>query len=212
MEGEELSQLGGDADWAPTARIHRAAINLLGQVLNTLSQRHLAKIKALDKQADRGVQEAAKTQTQLRCLHRLVQDHHALADSVNAALEMGHASDEALEALKGEMDTFATSLKEFSLEAKVTSESILKMITLIRPRAQAQDDNVRARLSQLEAVVNGINRPVSPPRIQQWFNNSLRGNIPLGTAIVGGTETIITANMLFNLVQELHAKVDLFLE
>ncbi len=119
---------------------------------------------------------------------------------------------EAQEALKGEMDTFATSLKEFSLEMKVTSESILKMIALICSRAQAQDDNVQARLSQLEAVFDGIDRPVSPPTIQQRFNNSLGGNIPLGTAIVGGTETIITANMLFNQVQELHAKVDLFLE
>jgi hypothetical protein len=136
-EGKELSQLGGDADWALTVRAHRVAINLLGQVLNTSSRHHLAEIKALDKRADQGIQEAAKTQTQLRRLHRLVQDHHALADSVNAALETGHVSANALEVLKGEIDTFAASLKEFSLEAKVTGESILKMIALIRSRAQA---------------------------------------------------------------------------
>jgi hypothetical protein len=125
---------------------------------------------------------------------------------------MGHALAEALEALKGEMDTFAASLKEFSLEAKVTSKSILKMIALIRSQAQARDDNVPARLLPLEAVVNEIDRPISPHMIQQRFNNLLGGNIPLGTAIMGGTETTITANMLFNLVQELQAKVDILLE
>ncbi len=45
----DLHQLGGDANWVPTARAHQAAIYLLRQVLNTSSQRHLAKIKALDK-------------------------------------------------------------------------------------------------------------------------------------------------------------------
>ncbi len=145
-------------------------------------------------------------------MHRLVQYHHTLADSVNAALETGHALAEALEVLKGEMDTFAAGLKIFSLEAKVTSKSILKMITLIRSQAQAQDYNVRARLTQLEPVVDGIKRPVSPPTIQQQFNTPLGGNIPLRTSIVGGTETTLTANMLFNLVREMQAKVDLLLE
>ena len=65
----------------------------------------------------------------------MVHEHKTLADSVNAALEVGHASAKALEDLKGEMDTFANSLNDFSTEAKVTSNKILKMIVLIRQRA-----------------------------------------------------------------------------
>jgi hypothetical protein len=61
----------------------------------------------------------------------VVHEHKTLADSVYATLEAGHASAEALEDLRGEMDTFANSLNDFSTEAKVTSEKILKMIVLI---------------------------------------------------------------------------------
>jgi hypothetical protein len=208
-----LHQLGGDADWAPTVRAHQAAIDLLGHVLNTSSQCHLAEIKALDKQGNRGIQEATEMQVQLQWLHKLVQDHHSLANAVNAALETGHASLEALEKLKEEMDSFATSLKEFSVEAKVTSELILKMIGLLRSRAQARNDDVRACLAQLESIVNGIDCPASPPTVQQrFFQSSLGGDTPLGTAFIGGTETTLTANMLFNLIQELQAKVDLLAE
>jgi hypothetical protein len=133
-----------------------------------------------------------------------------LANAVNAALEMGHASLEALEELKEEMNSFATKLKEFSVEAKVTSESILEMIGLLRSRAHARNDNVKARLAQLESIVNKINCPASPPTVQQrFFQASLGGDTLLGTAFVGGTETTLTANMLFDLVQELQAKVDL---
>ncbi len=178
-----------------------------------MSQCHLAKIKALDKQANRGIQEATETQVQLQRLYKLVQDHNLLANAVNAALETGHASLEALEELKEEMDSFATRLKEFSVKAKVTSESILKMIGFLRSRAQARNDDVRARLAQLESIVNGIDCPASPPTVQQrFFQASLGGDTPLGTAFVGGTETTLTANMLFDLVQELQGKVDLLAE
>ena len=91
-------------------------------------------------------------------------EHKTLADSVNAALEAGHASAESLEELKGEMDTFANSLNEFSREARVTSEKILKIILLIRQRAQtARDDNMRAHILQIESVIGGFPRPQSPP-------------------------------------------------
>ncbi len=124
-----------------------------------------------------------------------------LADAVNTALEMGHTSFEALEELKEEMDSFATRLKEFSVEAKVTSELILKMIGLLRSMAQARNDDVGAHLAQLESIVNGINCPASPPTVQQrFFQVSLGGDTLLGTAFVGGTETTLTANMLFDLV------------
>jgi hypothetical protein len=54
-----------------------------------------------------------------------VHEQKTLADSVNAALEAGHASAKSLEEFKGEMDTFANSLHEFSREARVTCKKIL---------------------------------------------------------------------------------------
>ena len=53
-----ISQVGREADWAPTAQAHRAAIDLLGSVLNSSTRRHLACIKTLNARADLGSQEA----------------------------------------------------------------------------------------------------------------------------------------------------------
>ena len=102
-------------------------------------------------------------------------NHKTLADSVNVALEVGHASAKSLEELKGEMDTFANSLDEFSREARVTSEKILKMIVLIRQRAQTHDDNMRVRILQIESVIGGFPHPQSPSAFQPQVNNSPRG-------------------------------------
>ena len=42
------------------------------------------------------------------------------------------------------------------------------------------------------------------------MNNSPRvGDTPLGTVVVGGLDTVITANLLFNLIREHQGKVDL---
>ena len=43
-----ISQVGREADWAPTAQAHRAAIDLLGSVLNSSTRCHLACIKTLN--------------------------------------------------------------------------------------------------------------------------------------------------------------------
>ena len=53
-----ISQVGREADWAPTAQAHRTAIDLLGSVLNSSTRRHLACIKTLNARADLGSQEA----------------------------------------------------------------------------------------------------------------------------------------------------------
>ena len=190
-----ISQVGREADWAPTAQAHRAAINLLDSVLNSWTRRHIACIKTLNARADLGSQEANDIRQQLRRLLQVVHEHKTLADSVNAALEAGHASAKALEDLKGEMDTFANSLNDFSKEAKVTSEKILKMIVLIRQRAQTCDDNMRARILQIELVIEGFQRPQSPPSFQQHLLSSPKGgDTPLGTVVIGGSDTTITAN------------------
>jgi hypothetical protein len=126
-----ISQVGREVDWVPTAQAHRAAIDLLGSVLNSSTRRHITCIKTLNARADLGSQDANDIRQQLRTLLTVVHEHKTLADSVNATLEAGHASAEALEDLRGEMDTFANSLNDFSTEAKVTSEKILKMIVLI---------------------------------------------------------------------------------
>ena len=199
-----ISQVGREADWALTVQAHRTAIDLLDSVLNSWTRCHIACIKTLNARADLGSQEANDIRQQLQRLLQVVHEHKTLADSVNAALEAGHASAKALEDLKGEMDTFANSLKDFSKEAKVTSKKILKIIVLIRQRAQTRDDNMCARILQIESVIGGFQRPQSsPPSFQQHLLSSPKeGDTPLlGTILVGGSDTTITANLLFNLIR-----------
>ena len=105
---------------------------------------------------------------------------------------------------------FANSLNEFSREARVTSKKILKMIVLIRQRAQTHDDNMRACILQIESVIRGFHHLQSPPDFQPQLINSPRGgDTPLGTVVVGGSDRVITVNLLFNLIRELQGKVEL---
>ena len=87
------------------------------------------------------------------------------------------------------------------------------MIVLIRQRAQTCDDNMRARILQIESLIGGFPRLHSPPPMQQQLLNSPRGgDTSLGTVVVGGSDTVVTANLLFNLIRELQGKVDLLSE
>ena len=211
----EDSQTGEGGDWVPSMKSHRAAIDLLGSILNSSTRRHLACVKALNARADLGNQEGNETRKQVRRLLQMVHEHKNLADAVHAVLEADQVSSTlTLEELRKEMDKFAVDLQDFSAEARVTSESILKMIALIRQRAQARDDNMRARIVQMEAVIGGFPRPPSPSLTMhhQAITTTDVGDTPLGTATIGGTDTTITANMLFNLVRELQGKVDLLTE
>ena len=211
----EDSQTGEGGDWVPAMKSHRAAIDLLGSILNSSTRRHLACVKALNARADLGNQEGNETRKQVRRLLQMVHEHKNLADAVHAVLEADQVSSTlTLEELRNEMDKFAIDLQDFSTEARVTSESILKMIALIRQRAQARDDNMRARIVQMEAVIGGFPRPPSPSLMMhhQAITTTDVGDTPLGTATIGGTDTTITANMLFNLVRELQGKVDLLTE
>jgi len=211
----EDSQTGEGGDWVPSMKSHRAAIDLLGSILNSSTRRHLACVKALNARADLGNQEGNETRKQVRRLLQMVHEHKNLADAVHAVLEADQVSStRTLEELRNEMDKFAIDLQDFSTEARVTSESILKMIALIRQRAQARDDNMRARIVQMEAVIGGFPRPPSPSLMMhhQAITTTDVGDTPLGTATIGGTDTTITANMLFNLVRELQGKVDLLTE
>ncbi len=141
---------------AHTAKAHCAALDLFSQVINSSTQHHLAQIKTLDRRANQGNCKATKTRNQLVHLHALVQEHLSLADSVNAALETGHASAGALEKLRADMDRFTTDLQDFLRKAKVASKTIIKMISRVRSRAQTCNDDVCLRLMQLETKVEKL--------------------------------------------------------
>ena len=70
-----ISQVGGGADWAPTAQAHRAAIDLLGSVLNSSTKHHIASIKALNARANMGSQDANDICKQMRQLLQVVHEH-----------------------------------------------------------------------------------------------------------------------------------------
>ena len=59
--------------------------------------------------------------------------------------------------------------------------------------------------------------PPTPPRptnTHQAFEGApgIDGNTPLGVAVVGGSEVVISANYLFGMIRELQAKVDVLVE
>jgi hypothetical protein len=136
-------------------------------------------------------------------------------DSVNAALETGHASAGALEKLRVDMDQFATDLQDFSREAKVASKTIIKMISRVCSRAQTRNDDVCLRLTQLETTVEELNHCSPAAGTTSGVIGShgpIGADTPLWTAMVRGTKTTLTASVLFSLVLELQTKVDLLSE
>ena len=93
---------------------HRAAINLLGSILNSSTQRHIACVKALNAQADLGNREANEMRRQVSRLLQVVHEHKTLANSVHAVLEVGQVSStKTLEELRGEMDAFTIRQRVF---------------------------------------------------------------------------------------------------
>ena len=69
---------------------------------------------------------------------------------------------------------------------------------------------MRTCILQIESVIGGFQRPQSPPSFQQHLLSSPKGgDTPLGNVVVGGSDTTITANLLFNLIRDLQGTIEL---
>jgi hypothetical protein len=158
--------------------------------------------------------------TQLGNLYDLVQEHGSLADAVQTSLTSGSLVTGDLADLRIEMDSFAKDIRVFAESAKISSETVLSIISRIRDKANLRHQAMRSRLKMLEAVLEDARRPPSPPPTQRTSSSSMMyggtgvidGDTPLGVASVGGSETVLTGNYLFGLIRDLQAKVELLTE
>jgi hypothetical protein len=119
------------------------------------------------------------------------------------------------------MNSFSDDIRGFAASAKMSSETVLSIISRIREKSNSRHQAMRNRLKILEEAVEEARRPHSPPLPRRSSSPANRvyggtgvldGDTPLGVASVGGCDTVLTSNYLFGLIRELQAKVDVLTE
>jgi hypothetical protein len=229
-EGEETStfdfQWGEplddeDAESHPTASAHRKALELLGRFLITLTKSTAAELGSLKRIIDGIAGETDEVKAQLGNLYDLVREHGSLANAVQASLTAGGLDQGDLSDLRSEMNSFSDDIRGFAASAKMSSETVLSIVSRIREKSNSRHQAMRNRLKILEEAVEEARRPPSPPLPRRSSSPAnmvyggtgvLDGDTPLGVASVGGCDTVLTSNYLFGLIRELQAKVDVLTE
>ena len=119
------------------------------------------------------------------------------------------------------MDSFSDDIRVFADFAKISSETVLSIMSRIREKSNSRHQAMRSGLKLLEAAVDAARCPPLPPLTQRSSSPAnvmyggtgiLNSNTPLGVASVGGCETVLMSNYLFGLIRELQAKVDVLTE
>ena len=139
----ELSDYAGNEAWAPTARAHRAALELLAQALATTSKTVGRDMKKLETLLQRNVPSLPEDNKARAALQHLVETHGSLAEAVRAAMESGENSTVDLEDLREDMNEFSANLKKYSEAAEVSSTTILQIIDRIRERANVRHIEIK---------------------------------------------------------------------
>ena len=216
--GETLDEL--DTEVSPTASAHRTALELLGMFLIWSTKSTAMEFRSRKRILDGIGGETDEVKTQLGNLYDLVQEHGSLADAVQTSLTSGGLVTGDLSDLQIEMDSFSKDIRVFAEPAKLSSETVLGIISRIRDKVNSRHQAMRSRLKMLEVVLEEARRPPSPPSTQRispanmMYGGAgvLEGDTPLGVASVGGSETVLTSNYLFGLIRDLQAKVDVLTE
>jgi hypothetical protein len=103
------------------------------------------------------------------------------------------------------MNRFHQDLQEYPTTANSENNTILRVVTKMREMSNLGHVDVRSRIANLEAIVASVPvRPPSPPTPSRMPSSTqmlsgfagVDGNTPLGVAMVGGSEVIISANYL----------------
>ena len=118
------------------------------------------------------------------------------------------------------MDSFSRDIPGFAESDKLSSETVLGIISRIRDQANSRHQVMKSRMKQLEMALGDAHRPPLPTPTQRTSSTSMMhgdaasidDDKPLGVVSVGGCETVITGNFLFGLICDLHAKVDVLME
>jgi hypothetical protein len=152
-----------DAESHPTASAHRKALELLGRFLITLTKSTSAELGSLKRIIDGIAGETDEVKAQLGNLYDLVQEHGSLADAVQASLTAGGLDQGDLSDLRSEMNSFSDDIRGFAASAKMSSETVLSIISRIREKSNSRHQAMRNRLKILEEAVEEARRPHSPP-------------------------------------------------
>jgi hypothetical protein len=219
---DDISQLLGEGTkWVPVARSHRAALELLQQAITSNSK----EVKSIGVSVDYKINEAIKKQ--LGKLDHLIHEHGSLANGMSMAIEAGSLSVEDVAELQAKMDTFGGKLQAFAKAADVSKEYMMSLMTKVLDIARKGMQRATAWMQHIEQLLGHGTRgtrgqpptPPPPPPLRRntsspFAANSLGidGDSPLGTVQVSGSDTALTVKLLFRMIRELQAKVDILTE
>ena len=158
--GETLDEL--DTEGSPTASAHCIALELLGRFLVASTKSTAMEFRSLKRILEGIGGETVDVKTQLGNLYDLVQEHGSLADAVQTSLTSGGLVTGDLADLRIEMDSFTQDIRVFAESAKVSSETVISIISRIRDKANLRHQAMRSRLKMLEAVLEDARRPRRP--------------------------------------------------
>ncbi len=209
---EELSELHAGTNWGPSTRAHCSAIKLLRQAM----------LKSPKWEGRLAGKVDAMIREHLGDLKHLIKEHGSLADALASAVELEGSLVEAVTDLKAEMDRFWEELKDFAMEADISKEYILNIITRIREHAKRETlrcaelvDNLYETVHLLLQSPPGSSTTLASPiqpLIPGKLLHGLDGDTCFGFVNMGGNVVALTMNYLFSVVQDLQSKVDVLTE
>ncbi len=152
----------------------------------------------------------------LKDLDSLISKHGTLAGTLETVLELGTASYNEILELREQMDDLGEELKHFAKAADVTKEFLLGIITRVSDLGWRGNKKALDKICQVEELLGKAtaNCPPSPPPTLRTSVTSTVACIdtPLSTVSIGGNANPLTANLLFTMIRDLQAKVDILTE
>jgi hypothetical protein len=167
----------------------------------------------------------------LGSLDRMIHDHGSIGDAIAKAIASGKALQKNIQEISNEMMIFCNELTSYAKAAKVSKIYLLGIISKVSGISWGGARKADARLEQVKLVLNQgwwrrsgqapsvaavVTPGVTPPQgiilTKSMHENTINANTPLGSIQIGGSETPLTMNMLFLMVCNLQAKVDLLTE
>jgi hypothetical protein len=117
------------------------------------------------------------------------------------------------------MDNLGEELKCFAKAADITKEFLLGVSTRVSDLGRWGNKKALDKIRQVKELLGEAtaNRPPSPPSPPPTLRMSVMSaaaciDTPLGMVSIGGNATPLTANLLFTMIRDLQAKVDILTE
>ncbi len=158
-----------------------------------------------------------KVRIQLGSLEQIIQEHGFIAATMNLTLAMGKATMADMIKIRNELDAFGEEVREFADAAHVSKKYLLTLISQVLDVAKQGLQCTIDCVTNIELLFGqGTNTPIEedlPQPLSQVSREQvlpgLDGDTPLGTVQVGGSDTALSANLLFQMIRDLQAKVNI---